>query len=128
MNVEIRIKSKKSFDDLCSEVPKKVSEAGFGVLAEIKTSDVLKSKGYEYALLRTFEICNPEYASKILNTDIRFESMLPCRIVIKGTKDGSEVIGLLPEAMAGLVGNRDADETMLKVQELVKKIVKNIAE
>ena len=127
MNIEIRMKSKKSFEEVCSEVSKKVGEVGFGVLAEIKTSDVLKSKGYEYSPLRTYEICNPGYASKILNTDVRFESLLPCRIVIKGTKDGSEVIGLLPEAMAGLVGNRNVEDTMLKVQEVIKKIVADLA-
>ncbi len=128
MDVEIRVKSSKKFEDVCSALPEKVKENGFGVLAEIKTSEILKSKGFEYSPLRTYEVCNPSYASEILNINGRFESMLPCRIVVKGVEGGSEIVGLLPEAMASLVGDDKANNTMLKVQGIIKKIVKELAE
>ena len=45
---EYRKKSELSFENLCARVPEVVQKNGFAVLAEIKTSDILK--GYRVIL------------------------------------------------------------------------------
>ncbi|MHB1439834.1 MAG: DUF302 domain-containing protein [Cuniculiplasma sp.] len=127
MTVEMRLKSKEDFETLCSKVPEVVSKNGFAVLAEIRTGDILKSKGFDYGPLRTYEICNPAYAFRILSADEKFESLLPCRIVLKGKPEGTEVIGLLPEALSELVDSTSVKDVAHEVQEKIKKIVGDIA-
>jgi uncharacterized protein (DUF302 family) len=115
-----------NFQVLNESVRDIVSKYGFGVLAEIKTSEVLKSKGYEYSPLTTYDVCNPLYAFKALSINEKFESLLPCHIVIKGLVDGCEVIAMLPEAMSAMV--EDNSEIKLLMAEAEEKIIKIVDE
>ena len=56
MSLEYRVNSKLSFEEACSKVPEIVSKNGFAVLAEIKTSEILKSKGFDYEDVRTYDV------------------------------------------------------------------------
>lgn len=127
MEVEYRIKSDKNFQEACDSVNDAVSENGFGILAEIRTGDILTSKGFEYPPMNTYEICNPSYAHTVLKQDQRFESMLPCKIVVKSKDEGTEIIALLPEFMADLVGSQSMQAVMKDAQRILKKIVDEIA-
>ena len=73
--IEYRIFTEHGFDEVCSKISSKVSSAGFGVLAEIPTGKILRSKGFDYPLMNTYEICNPSYASRILSVEQVFDTM-----------------------------------------------------
>jgi Uncharacterized conserved protein len=127
MEIEYRVKSDKTFEQACDSVRDAVSERGFGVLAEIKTGDILTSKGFEYPRMNTYEVCNPEYAHAVLERDQRFESMLPCKIVVKEKGEGTEIIALLPEPMIHLVGTESIKDVMMAAQKILINIVDDIA-
>ncbi len=96
MVLEYRINSKYSFEEACSRVPEAVSKNGFAVLAEIKTSEILQSKGFDYAPLRTYDICNAGYANKALSMSKMAEALLPCHLIVKGIGDHTEISVQLP--------------------------------
>lgn len=127
MDVEYRVKSDKNFQEACDSVKDAVSENGFAILAEIRTGDILTSKGFEYPQMNTYEVCNPSYAHALLKQDQRFESMLPCKIVVKSKDEGTEIIALLPELMVGFLGSQSVQAVIKDAQRILKKIVDDIA-
>ena len=96
MSLEYRKSSKLSFEEACSRAPEVVSKNGFAVLSEIKTSEILKSKGFDWPDLRTYDICNANYASKALAIDQEVETIIPCHLIVKGVENHSEVSVQMP--------------------------------
>ena len=123
--IEYRIFTKQGFDEVCSKISGKVSSAGFGVLAEIPTGKILRSKGFDYPLMNTYEGCNPSYASKILSFEKSAEVMLPCRIIVKEAENGTEISAQLPTEMLKLIESNKKQE-LVKIAEEVEVIIKNI--
>ena len=93
---EYRKKSRISFGESCARVSEIVKTNGFAVLAEIRTSEILKSKGFDYSDLRTYDICNANYASKALAIDQEVEVIIPCHLIVKGVENHSEVSVQMP--------------------------------
>ncbi|MHB1507884.1 MAG: DUF302 domain-containing protein [Cuniculiplasma sp.] len=123
--IEYRIFTKQGFDEVCSKISGIVSSAGFGVLAEIPTGKILRSKGFDYPLMNTYEVCNPSYASKILSFEKSAEVMLPCRIIVKEAENGTEISAQLPTEMLKLIESNKKQE-LVKIAEEVEVIIKNI--
>jgi uncharacterized protein (DUF302 family) len=96
MATEYRVKSERSFDEVCDKIREVVPLNGFSILSEIRTSDILRSKGFEYPNLRTFDICNAKYAHEALSFDYRVETLIPCHIIAKSVEGGTEVSVQLP--------------------------------
>ena len=70
----------------------------------------MKAFGYDVLEARVFDICKPEYASRILlrNEERIFSSMMPCRVSIYRKADGKTYIsrmnaGLVALPMKGIV-------------------------
>ena len=123
--IEYRIFTEHGFDEVCSKISNKVSSAGFGVLAEIPTGKILRSKGFYYPLMNTYEICNPSYASRILSVEQSAEVMLPCRIIVKEVENGTEISAQLPTELLKLIDS-DRKQELNKIAEEVEAIIKNI--
>ena len=70
MTTEYRVKTEHSFDEVCDKVREIVPLNGFSILSEIRTSENLRSKGFEYPNLRTFDICNAKYAHEAFPSTI----------------------------------------------------------
>ncbi len=127
--LEYRKSTKLSFEDACTKVPEIVSKNGFAVLAEIRTSDILKSKGFDYTDLRTFDICNAGYATKALAFDSRVETIIPCHLVVKGAGDHSEVSIQLPSEMFNALHKEKSKEMetfLTGIEAKLKSIVDTI--
>lgn len=127
---EYRVESRSSFEELCSRVPEIVSKNGFAVLAEIKTSEIMKSKGFDYANLRTYDICNASYASRALGLDQRVETIVPCHLVVKGVGEHAEVSAQMPSGLFESLHKEKSNEMegfLTEVEKKLKRIVDNIA-
>ncbi|SIM84520.1 DUF302 domain-containing protein [Cuniculiplasma divulgatum] len=126
MATEYRKNSKLTFEEACSKVPDLVTRNGFAVLAEIKTSEILKSKGFDYTELRTYDICNAGLASRALAMDTRLESLLPCHLIVKNAGDHSEISVQLPGEIfrtLNLSHSKDMEPFLVEVETKLKKIV-----
>ena len=68
---------------------------GFGVLHVHDLGATLRSKGIAFAEeCKSFEVCNPAQAAKVLATDMRLNMALPCRISVYTEKNKTK-IGLI---------------------------------
>ncbi|MCL4358793.1 MAG: DUF302 domain-containing protein [Candidatus Thermoplasmatota archaeon] len=129
MSLEYRKSSKLSFEDACSRVPEVVSKNGFAVLSEIKTSEILRSKGFDYGDLKTYDICNAGYASKALAFDQRVEVIIPCHLVVKGEGDHTEISVQMPGELFHSLHKEKSDEMesfLIEVEEKLKGVVNTI--
>ena len=130
MDVEYRKPSNVDYETMCEKVKETVTSSGFAVLAEIPVSDILKSKGFSYTDMKTYDVCNASYASRALALSTKFESLLPCHISIKRTESGTEVIGQMPEFLARSAGfdpeSKDAD-FIIEVQEKLIVLIDRLA-
>ena len=96
MATEYRVKSNHSFDEVCDKIREVVPLNGFSILSEIRTGDILRSKGFEYPNLRTFDICNAKYAHEALSFDYSVETLIPCHLIAKSVEGGTEISAQLP--------------------------------
>lgn len=90
----------KPFDDAANDLDAAVKKHGFGVLHVHDLGGTLRSKGIDFAEeCKIFEVCNPAQAAKVLATDMRLNTALPCRISVF-TEQGQTKIGMIrPERM-----------------------------
>ncbi|MEM3449131.1 MAG: DUF302 domain-containing protein [Nitrososphaerota archaeon] len=127
---EYRKRSRKTFEDTCAGVSEVVKTNSFAVLAEIRTSEILKSKGLDYPDLITYDVCNAGYASKALELDPMVETLVPCHLIVKGSGDQTEVSVQLPGEMfesLHLDKNRETRSFLDEVETKLKRIVDEIA-
>ena len=86
----------------------------------------LKSKGFDYEDIRTYDICNAGYASRALSMDSIVETILPCHLIVKRSGNHTEIAVQLPgEMFRSLDGGRSEDVEMFlgEVESKLKGIV-----
>ena len=130
MATEYRVKSKRSFDEVCDKIREVVPLNGFSILSEIRTSDILRSKGFEYPNLRTFDICNAGYASRALSFDTRVETIIPCHLIVKEAENHTEVSVQLPGEMFDSLHtekSKEMESLLSEVEAKLKGIVEELS-
>ena len=60
----------------------------------------LAEKGFPREPLKIIEICNANYASQVLNKDVKISLMLPCPISVYVQSGKTEISTLLPSSIA----------------------------
>ncbi|MGB7757075.1 MAG: DUF302 domain-containing protein [Salinisphaera sp.] len=92
------VESDKSFDQASADLETAVKQHGFGVLHAHDLGTTLRNKGIVFdEQCRIFEVCNPEQAAKVLSSDMRLNTALPCRISVFTEKHRTK-IGLIRPA------------------------------
>jgi uncharacterized protein (DUF302 family) len=80
----------------------------FGILHVHDLKEILQSKGIELSVpCRVYDVCNPQAASKALNTEMAVSSVLPCRISVFAEGKGSMIATVKPTDLlraTGLIG------------------------
>lgn len=82
-----------------------LAEQGFGVLTEIDVRATMRAKldaeMEDYIILGA---CNPALAHRALDVDRSVGLLLPCTVVVRGTRDGTVVEAMDPKLMATVSG------------------------
>lgn len=96
--------STKTFDQAAADLDDAVKRNGFGVLHVHDLGATLRNKGVPFEEeCKVFEVCNPHQAAKVLATDMRLNTALPCRISVF-TEKGQTKIGMIrPEEMLSML-------------------------
>ncbi|MBP1763683.1 MAG: hypothetical protein H6Q65_741 [Firmicutes bacterium] len=96
----------KEFDQIVLDLKSALSERKFGVLWELDLPAKLKEKGVDYVgKIRILEVCNPQRAKGVLETNIRAGYFLPCKIVVY-EENGKTKIGMpKPTKLIELLGD-----------------------
>ena len=89
------VDTNKSFEEASTDLEAAVKEHKFGVLHIHDLGETLRGKGIDFEdQCRVFEVCNPAQANRVMNTDMRLNMALPCRISVY-TEDGQTKIGMI---------------------------------
>lgn len=114
------VDSEKSFDEASSSLEASVKEHGFGVLHVHDIGTTLRSKGVAFKeQCKVFEVCNPQKAAKVLETDMRLNMALPCRISVF-TEKGITKLGLIKPM--NILSALSQDEELVKVAMEVEQL------
>ena len=111
------VTSQKDFDSAVDSLKHALTGFKFGVLWELDLPAKLKEKGVEYqGQFRILEICNPQRAKAVLETNIRVGYFLPCKVVVY-VENGVTKIGMpRPSALIALLGDNRLQEEAAEVE------------
>jgi uncharacterized protein (DUF302 family) len=87
----ITVRSGKSIGDVRQKFEDAAAGRKFGVQAIHNVTATLQSKGLAFdRKLYIYEVCNPGAAKKVLDTNVKIATALPCRVSIY--VDGKDVV------------------------------------
>ncbi len=115
----------KPFEQAVADLEAAVVKHGFSVLHIHDFGNTLRSKGFPFAeQCRVLEVCNPGQAARVLQTDMRLNMVLPCRISAF-TEKGKTLLGMLQPAqmLAALSQDADLREIAREVEETTRAII-----
>ena len=110
--------SDKSVNQAVADLEAAVKRHSFGVLHSYDLKQTLQNKGVELENeCRILEICNPQKAKAVLDSDMSMNMALPCRISVY-SEGGLTKIGMIsPKAMLAALSDSKA---LLEVAEEVE--------
>ena len=100
------VESPKSFAQAAADLDAAVRRKGFGVLHVHDIGATLRGKGVPFEReCKVFEVCNPRQAAEVMQTDMRLNMALPCRISVY-TEGGHTFIGMIePDHLLGMLSD-----------------------
>ncbi|WP_320036155.1 DUF302 domain-containing protein [Halarcobacter sp.] len=118
--------SNKSVDEVVNAIKEKAPSYKFGVLHVHEIDNTLKSKGLEFTKeCKVLDVCNPGFAKKLLDEDMSFSVILPCKIAVY-SQDGDTIIGM--NSIVQLIDdvNPDMIETAQEIQDILLKLISDV--
>lgn len=124
----IAVRSRKSMGEVRQRFEDAAAERKFGVQGIHNVTATLQSKGLAFdRRLYIYEVCNPGAAKKVLDTNIRIATALPCRVSIYA--DGKDIVleTLKPTAMIQLFNEPTLEVTAREVESVIAEIMHEAA-
>jgi uncharacterized protein (DUF302 family) len=124
----ITVRTGKSLGEVRQRFEEAASERKFGVLGVHDVGDRLRSKGLSFdRKFYVYEVCNPVAAKKVLDTNVRIGTALPCRVTIYS--DGGDVVleTLKPTTMLAMFGEPSLAETAREIETAIESIMREAA-
>lgn len=105
-----------------------LKEQGFGILTEIDIQATLKEKlDVDFKKYKILGACNPPFAYKALLSEDKIGLMLPCNVIIQGTKEGkTEVASIDPVASMSAVENDKLKDVAFQIREKLQAVINGI--
>src|SRR3972149_2227043 len=100
----------------------------FAVLGSHDVGERLRAKGLSFARkFYVYEVCNPGAAKKVLDTNVRIGTALPCRVTIY--TDGADVVleTLKPTTMIAMFGEPTLEGIAREVETAIESIMNEAA-
>lgn len=124
----ITVRSGKSLGDVRQKFEDAAAERKFGVQGIHNVTATLRSKGLVFdRKLYIYEVCNPVAAKKVLDTNIRIATALPCRVTIY--IDGKDVVleTIRPTTMLKMFDEPSLSSTAIEVETAIEEIMREAA-
>lgn len=122
------IRTRKSLGEVRQRFEEAAAQHRFAVLGSHDVGERLRGKGLSFERkFYVYEVCNPAAAKKVLDTDIRIGTVLPCRVSIY--TDGNDVVleTLKPTAMIQMFGQPSLEGTAAEVEAAIGTIMAEAA-
>lgn len=124
----ITVRSRKSMGDVRQRLEEAAAERKFGVLGIHNVAANIQARGLQFdRKLYVYEICNPGAAKKVLDTNIRLGSVIPCRVAVY--MDGKDVVleTVKPTTLLKLFNEPTLEETAKEIETVVGEIMQEAA-
>lgn len=129
-SVVLENKSKLGFDETVKYISDKALEKGWKVPIVHDLKNAVGKAGYDVRPVKVIEICNPHFASKILENDESriITPLIPLRISVYELENGDVIIARFnPDMISKMFGDA-AEDVLLKAcatsEEIVSEIIK----
>ncbi len=117
-------KSSRTPEELDTRLREAAQRHKFGVLHVHDLRATLQSKGVELGKeCRVYDVCNPQAASKALQSEMKASTVLPCRISIFSEGNGSTIATVFPVDLMKATGIPGVEELALEVQREIIGII-----
>ncbi len=122
----IRLKSKKSFEEVAQALQEKSAENQFRVLAVHDVQATLAEKGFERDPLTIIEVCNSGFAHEALKKDIDASMFMPCKFTVYRQDESTVVTLARPMMISKMLPNSGLESLASEVEERLKKIMQEV--
>jgi len=119
----------KPYEEVFAKVEEACKNNKFGVMKVYEFDKILEEKGFPISKkIATFEICQPKYASQVLETNSLLASFMPCRISIEKIDENKTLLtSFLPNEIVNVCNAEDVKNIANEVDTLIRNIIKEIA-
>ncbi|MFO0555506.1 MAG: DUF302 domain-containing protein [Polyangiaceae bacterium] len=98
------------FEDVVGRVQAALAAEGFGLITQIDMKETLKAKlNVEFRKYKILGACNPAFARRALEQNLRIGLHLPCNVVVHEIDDKRTSVGFIdPITVLGLADSSEA--------------------
>jgi uncharacterized protein (DUF302 family) len=123
-----QLETRKPLDEIERGLEQAASEHKFGVIAVHDLRELMKNKGVNLDMeCRVYEVCNPQQAKKVLETDGAISTALPCRISVYGKAGQYKLATMLPTEMMKSFGRPEIASVAEEVETVIVSLMKAAA-
>jgi uncharacterized protein (DUF302 family) len=116
--------SSRSPEDVGKRLEESTARHKFGILHVHDLKKTLESKGIQLGSeCRVYDVCNPQAATKALQTDMRVSTVLPCRISVFSDDGGSLIATVKPTSLFEATGVEGSDALAAEVEREILAII-----
>ena len=116
------------YEVAAAQVKEALKAEGFGVLTEINVQQTLREKlGEEMTPYLILGACNPQLAHQALDQEPDIGLLLPCNVVVRAANGGSRIEIADPQAMLGIVGNRQLDTIAAEAKQRLQRALNSLS-
>jgi uncharacterized protein (DUF302 family) len=118
----------KECDDSLEVVGARLEQAAqahkFGVINIVDLKAKMASKGVEFGPeCRVYEVCNPQRAKEVLESNLGISTALPCRISLYEENGKTKLATMLPTQVLGMFGEEDLKSVAESVEADIKAMM-----
>ena len=120
----ITMRTRKPLGEVRQRFEEAAAENRLSVLGVHDVGERLRAKGLQFdRKYYVYEVCNPVAAKKVLDTNVRIGTALPCRVSIY--TDGGDVVleTLKPTAMLSMFGEPTLDGTAREIEAAIEAMM-----
>ena len=122
------VESRKPVDRVARELEAAVVRHKFGVLGVHDLKAKMADKGVAFDReCRVFEVCNPQQAKKVLETNLEISTALPCRISVYEEGGITKLATIKPTAMLALYSAAGLESVARDVEVALEAIMAEAA-
>lgn len=113
----------KSFEETLAALPDALGAEGFGVLTEIDLQGTLKKKlNVDTRRYKILGACNPPFAHRAIEADLRAGLMLPCNVVVyEADGGGAVVMAVDPSRSVASLGDPEEHPELVRLAAEVRE-------
>jgi uncharacterized protein (DUF302 family) len=121
--------SRFNFDDTVVKLTEVIVAGGWRVTHIHDLQETMSKNGFEVLPVKVIELCNPNYAHRILSDDEQriYSNMMPCRISVYQKADGMTYISRMNTAMFASQIGGIVEEVMTLAFRDAEKFVSEVA-